>query len=176
MFETLPAEADDTEPLTARAWPRLSAVAVAVTSPYARTFESSMNARTSRPSLPPTRLRATEAPIESVRVDDSLFVSVDQAIETAPAWAYARVASVASSVIFPARDLTDRASLASVSLLALMNASVSSSTVLTAAAPARATLLTLPRARAPPTANASRIGSTVALIVMSPPPAPVRGG
>ena len=168
--ERLPPAAEETEPPTAIAWARSLTSAVAAMSPAAWTSESSMNARVSRPSAasPPMRLRLIETPIETLTVLVSCD-PVDQATDTAPDWAKVIDESVAVRVILPAVERTLRISAGSSELLALMNASVSFFRTFTAAAPAMATLLMLPRAIAPPIENASRTDCSVAVRLMSPP-------
>ena len=165
LLEALPPEATDTDPPTASAWNLLSVLALALMLPAALTFASSMKARTGSALPSPTSLIATDTPIDSERVALDVWLPVPQATDTAPACENTCVLSVAVRATSPALEFTPRPS---ATLLSLMKAWVSRCTELTDAAPARATLLVLPRATAPPIDSASTIVVAVASSVMLP--------
>ena len=164
LLELLPPDATDTEPPTASAWNLLSVFARTLMAPLALTAASSMKARTGSALPRPTSLIATDTPMDKARVAWAVLLPVPQATETAPACEKTWVLSVAVNETPPPVELTPRRS---VRLLSLMKTWVSRWTVLVDAAPARATLLVLPRATAPPIDSASTTVVAVASSVMS---------
>ena len=159
LLELLPPDATDTDPPTARAWNLPVVFARAVMSPPAFTTEASMKARTWSALPRPSSLIATDTPIDSARVALALLSPVPQATETAPA---------CEKTWVPSSAVRETPPTVAVTVLNVMNDWVSRLTVLVDAAPARPTLLVLPRATAPPIENASTMVLAVAASVMSP--------